>query len=113
MAGIALLIVNICLIVKLFKLCQNMQELRDYLIDGKKVAAVAYYDKDTLRTIAKTVYGKDLLSPISKEEWIENKKKQIKETMKREMAQPQEEVEKKAYTVNKTTGRESRPVVAI
>lgn len=94
MAGIALLIVNVCLIVKLFKLCQNMQELRDYLIDGKKVAAVAYYDKDTLRTIAETVYGKDLLSPISKEEWIENKKKQIKEAVQRAHAQQAAEAEK-------------------
>lgn len=96
MAGIAMLIVQIVLIVKFFKLCNNIQELRDYLIDGKKVAAVAYYDKDTLRTIAETVYGKDLLSPISKEEWIENKKKQIKEAMQHKMTQPQEQVEKKS-----------------
>lgn len=97
MAGIALLIVNICLIVKLFKLCENMQELRDYLIDGKKVAAVAYYDKDTLRTIAGTVYGKDLLSPISKEEWIENKKQQTKEAMQREAANQKKKMQRKAY----------------
>lgn len=95
MAGIALLIVQIALIVNLFKLCNNMQELRDYLIDGKKV--IAYYDKDTLSTVGETVYGKDLLSPISKEEWIENKKQQTKEAMQREAAHQKKKMQRKAY----------------
>lgn len=92
MAGIALLIVNICLIVKLFKLCQNMQELRDYLIDNKKV--IAYYDEDTLSTVGETVYGKDLLSPISEKEWNDIRKERTEKAVQRAHAQQAAEAEK-------------------
>lgn len=92
MAGIAILIVQIVLIVKLFKLCDNMQELRDYLIEGKKV--VAYYDKDALSTGAVTVYGKDLLSPISKEEWNDIRKERTEKAVQRAHAQQAAEAEK-------------------
>ena len=92
MAGIALLIVQIALIVKLFKLCNNMQELRDYLIDGKKV--IAYYDEDTLSTVGETVYGKDLLSPISEKEWNDSRKERTEKAVQRAHAQQAAEAEK-------------------
>lgn len=92
MAGIALLIVNICLIVKLFKLCKNVQELRDYLIDNKKV--IAYYDEDTLSTVGETVYGKDLLSPISEKEWNDIRKERTEKAVQRAHAQQAAEAEK-------------------
>lgn len=92
MAGIALLIVQIALIVKLFKLCNNMQELRDYLIDNKKV--IAYYDEDTLSTVGETVYGKDLLSPISEKEWNDIRKERTEKAVQRAHAQQAAEAEK-------------------
>lgn len=92
MADIALLIVNICLIVKLFKLCKNVQELRDYLIDNKKV--IAYYDEDTLSTVGETVYGKDLLSPISEKEWNDIRKERTEKAVQRAHAQQAAEAEK-------------------
>lgn len=85
MAGIAMLIVQIVLIVKLFKLCNNIQELRDYLIDNKKV--IAYYDEDTLSTVGETVYGKDLLSPISEKEWNDIRKERTEKAVQRAHAQ--------------------------
>lgn len=92
MTGIAILIVQIVLIVKLFKLCNNMQELRDYLIDGKKV--IAYYDEDTLSTVGETVYGKDLLSPISEKEWNDSRKERTEKAVQRAHAQQAAEAEK-------------------
>ncbi len=90
--GFIVLVLEICLIVGFFKLCKNVQELRDYLIDNKKV--IAYYDEDTLSTVGETVYGKDLLSPISEKEWNDIRKERTEKAVQRAHAQQAAEAEK-------------------
>lgn len=78
-AGIVLLIINIAMIVKFFGVARNIELLTQLFIDGKKPA----FDPNTYeRNEYVTVYYNKKGAPITKEEWIEEKKKDLEEGKK-------------------------------
>lgn len=64
--AVIVLIINIILIVMFFKLCGNIEALKEYLVDGIKY--VHTYDK-RIGEVNTKVFAEDLITPTTKEAW--------------------------------------------
>ena len=77
--GVILFIINIVMIVKFFQISNNLELLTKLFIDGTKpVFNPDRYERDDY---AMTYYSKDG-RPVSRAEWVEEKKQDLEDSKK-------------------------------
>ncbi len=77
--GAVLLIINIMMVAKFFQIARNIDLLTQLFIDGRKPIFNPYkYERDDY---AVTYYSKNG-NPITREEWVEEKTKDLEESKK-------------------------------